>query len=130
MQEIKLNVAGKNKGHYVPGMISNGMLYISGQLSVDLDTRRIPEGGVEAHMRQALMNVERVLQQAGCGRNDVVQCRVYISDIGYWDAINDVYREFFGEHMPARIVVPVPALHFGCMVEIEAVAELPDGKAD
>ena len=125
MQKVELQVAGQNKGHYAPGMISNGMLYISGQLSIDLDTRQVPQGGVEEHMRLALHNVDRVLQAAGCSRSDVVQCRVYIADISYWDAINEVYREFFGEHTPARIVVPVPALHFGCLTEIEAVAEMP-----
>ena len=60
----------------------------------------------------------------GLTKDQVVQCRVYIADVSYWDAINEVYGEFFGEHKPARIVVPVPALHFGCLVEIEAVAEV------
>ena len=124
MQKVTLKTAGENKGHYVPGMISNGMLYISGQLSIDLDTRKVPEGGVKEHMALALHNVERVLEAAGCTKNDVVQCRVYTSDVSCWDEINDVYREFFGEHMPARIVVSVPALHFSCKIEIEAVAEV------
>ena len=123
MRKISLNVKGENKGHYAPGMISGNQLYISGQLSIDLDTRKVPDGGVEDHMKLALHNVERVLKAAGLERKDVVQCRVYIADIEYWNAINEVYREFFGEHTPARIVVPVPALHFGCLVEIEAVAE-------
>ena len=124
MKEITLDVKGENKGHYVPGMISNGMLYISGQLSLDLDTRKAPEGGAEAHMAQALHNVERVLTAAGLGREDVVQCRIYIADVSYWDAVNQVYRDFFGSHRPARIVVAVPALHFGCLGEIEAIAEV------
>lgn len=124
MKKIIPETKGENKGHYTPGIVSNGMLYISGQLSLDPDTRQLPEGGVEAHMLQALLNVERVLNAAGLGRGDVVQCRVYIADIEYWDAINAVYRDFFGDHKPARIVVPVPALHFGCLVEIEAVAEM------
>ena len=58
------------------------------------------------------------------GREQVVQCRIYVTDIENWDAVNRVYSEYFGNHKPARIVVPVPALHFGCLVEIEAVAEL------
>ncbi len=124
MKEIIPQYKGENKGHYSPGIVSNGTLYISGQLSIDPDTRKVPEGGVEEHMALALRNVERVLTEAGLTRDDVVQCRVYIADISYWDAINGVYREFFGQHKPARIVVPVPALHFGCLVEIEAVAEM------
>lgn len=124
MKKIFLDVAGKNKGHYAPGVISGNNLYISGQLSIDLDTRKVPEGSIEEHMKLALHNIEKVLKAAGLERKDVVQCRIYVVDINFWDAINDVYRDFFGEHMPARIVVPVPTLHFGCMVEIEAVAEV------
>lgn len=124
MKQVFLDVKGENKGHYAPGVISNGMLYISGQLSLNLDTREVAVGGPEKHMELALYNVERVLKAAGLTKEQVVQCRIYISDVSYWDAINDVYREFFGEHIPARIVVPVPALHFGCLVEIEAVAEV------
>ena len=67
---------------------------------------------------------DRVLKAAGVTKDNVVQCRIYISDVSYWDAINEVYGKFFGEHKPARVVVPVPALHFGCLVEIEAVAEM------
>ena len=124
MKQVFLDAKGVNKGHYAPGVISNGMLYISGQLSLDLDTREVAVGGPDKHMEQALINLDRVLKAAGLTRENVVQCRIYIADVNYWDAINEVYGEFFGEHKPARIVVPVPALHFGCLVEIEAVAEL------
>lgn len=62
------------------------MLYISGQLSIDPDTRKVLESGIEAHARLALANVERVLQAAGLSRTDVVQCRVYVSDIDQWDS--------------------------------------------
>ncbi len=123
MKEVTLNVKGKNKGHYVPGIISNGTLYISGQLSLDLDTREVAQGGVREHMRQSLRNVERVLEAAGLTRKDVVLCRVYVAGIDNWDDINDEYRNFFGTHKPARIVISAKEIHFGCLVEIEAVAE-------
>ena len=124
MEKISVNYLSENKGHYTPGIISNGMLYISGQLSIDPDTRKVPEGGIDEHARLALNNVERVLKSAKLTRNDVVQCRVYVSDIEKWDEVNKIYAEFFGEHKPVRIVVPVVKLHFGCLVEIEAIAEV------
>lgn len=124
MEKIEPKYSGENKGHYTPGIISNGMLYISGQLSIDPDTRKVPEGGMETHAKLALQNVDRVLKEAGLCRNDVVQCRVYVSDINQWDIVNKVYAEFFGEHKPARCVVPVAKLHFGCLIEIEAIAEV------
>ncbi len=125
MKQIAPKYLVENKGHYTPGIVSNGMLYISGQLSIDPDTRRLPEGGLEGHARQALANVDRVLREAGLGRDSVVLCRVYIADMEGWDTVNRIYAEFFGTHKPARVVVPTGRLHFGCLVEIEAVAEIP-----
>lgn len=123
MQKVNLIVSGENKGHYTPGIISQGLLFISGQLSLDLDTREVAKGGVREHMRQALTNLGRVLEAAGLTAKDVVQCRIYVVGIDNWDEINEEYAAFFGEHKPARIVVSASELHFGCMVEIEAVAE-------
>ncbi len=125
MKAVFPEAKGENKGHYAPGIISRGMLYISGQLSKDPDTGLVPPPDIGLHMELALSNVERVLKAAGLTKEQVVQCRIYITDIGYWDRVNEVCRAFFGAHKPARIVVPVPALHFGCLAEIEAVAEMP-----
>lgn len=117
---------GENKGHYTAGVISRGMLYVSGQLSIDPDTREVCQDDIKDHTRLALDNVDRVLKEAGVSRNDVVMCRVYTPDVNYWGPINEVYAEFFGEHKPARVIVSTTTLHFGCLVEIEAVAEMPE----
>lgn len=126
MQKVFLDVKSKNPGHYAPGIISKGMLYVSGQLPKDLDTGKIVEGGIDVQAKQALANVERVLIAGGCTLTDVVMCRVYISNMDNWDVVNKVYADYFGEHMPARVVVPTRDLHFGALVEIEAMAELPE----
>lgn len=113
----------ENKGHYSPGVLSKGMLYISGQLPLDAQTGRVTGEGMEEQARAALAGVGRVLQAAMLERDSVVQCRVYVTDIGEWDAVNRAFAEFFGAHKPARAVVPVTALHYDCLVEIEALAE-------
>jgi 2-iminobutanoate/2-iminopropanoate deaminase len=115
---------GKNKGHYSAGVISHGMLFISGQLSLDPYTREVCKGDVRAHTRQALANVDRVLKEAGATRDQVVYCRIYTPCAANWDDINAEYAEFFGDHRPGRIIVATNDLHFGCLVEIEAIAEL------
>lgn len=102
------------------------MLYVSGQLPVDQDTGKIIEGDVAAHALMALNNVESVLIEAKLTRKHVVQCRVYIPDVAYWDVVNKVYAEFFGEHKPSRVMVPSRELHNGALVEIEAIAELEE----
>jgi len=125
MEKVTLDVKGVNKGHYTPGILSNGLLFISGQLSLDMDTRRVAQGGVREHMKKALVNMGRVLKAAGLTSDNVVQCRIYVAGMENWDDINEEYAAFFGEHKPARLVVSTNELHFGCMVEIEAVAECP-----
>ena len=79
---------------------------------------------IEEQTKDALHNVELVLKAAGCTKENVVMCRVYIPDVAHWDTVNAVYADFFGEHRPARVIVPSRALHNGALVEIEAVAEL------
>lgn len=114
----------KGGGHYSPGVISNGMLYISGQLPVDPQTGNTISGDVSAHALKALQNMERILVAAGLSKENVVLCRVYIPDVALWGAVNSVYADFFGDHRPARVVVPSRALHGGALVEVEAMAEL------
>ncbi|MFZ2258131.1 MAG: Rid family detoxifying hydrolase [Clostridiaceae bacterium] len=114
----------KAGGHYSPGVISNGMLYISGQLPVDPETGNTITGDVSAHALRALQNMELILIAAGLSKKNVVLCRVYISDVALWANVNSVYASFFGDHRPARVVVPSRSLHGGALVEVEAMAEL------
>lgn len=112
------------RGHYSPGMICHGVLYVSGQTSADPATGLPTAGGFEAEMEMALHKLESVLRAAGCAKEDVVMCRVYLPSADLWDRANRVYSAFFGEHRPARIVLPVGPLSKGCQVEIEAIAEI------
>lgn len=122
MKKIETQYSVRNGGHYSPGIIHNGTLYISGQLSVNPETGEVPEGGIKAEVKQALENINTVLRAAGLSRKNVINCRVYIPDVAYWPDVNEEYAEFFGSHKPARIVVPTRELHSGCLVEIEAIA--------
>lgn len=126
MRVIEADFKGCNPGHYCSAMASHGMLYISGILSIDPDTREVCRGGIREHTQLALANLDRVLAAAGIGRNDVVLCRIYTPSARYWHDINAVYAGFFGPHKPARSVAPTSGLHMDCLVEIEAVAELKD----
>lgn len=122
MQTIVTEYSARDGGHYVPAMEHNGVLYISGQLSIDPTTGEIADG-VEAQTRQALANLELVLTTAGLTKTDVIQCRLYTPDVAHWPEINSAYSTFFGDHKPARVVVPSSNLYGGCLVEIEAVAD-------
>lgn len=111
--------------HYTPGVLTGNTLYISGQVPTNPETGIMPEGIVD-QTGECLKNMERVLSAAGLDRTNVVMCRVYISDSKFWDTANEAYGSFFGDHRPARIIVPTPGLRPGLLVEIEAIAEKHD----
>lgn len=110
------------KGHYSPGIEHNGLIYVSGQLPMDLVTREPFAGAIEEQTELALRNVEAVLQAAGSDLNHVLQFTIYVSDIELWGAVNKTYAEIMGDHRPARAVIPVKDLHFDTKIEIQAIA--------
>lgn len=122
MNPIETQYSVRDDGHYVPAMEVGGTYYISGQLSINPETGKVPEGGIKAEAQQALDNLETVLKASGLKRENVAMCRVYVPDVEYWPELNEVYSKFFGAHRPARIVVPSNNLYAGCLVEVEAVA--------
>ena len=126
MREIFIETKAVNKGHYVPGIVSKGVLYVSGQLPMNHETGVMENGDINAQAKMALHKVDLVLRAAGTSRELVTMCRVYIPDMALWDEVNSIYAEFFGDHKPARVVVPTRELHHGVLVEIEATAEMPD----
>lgn len=113
-------------GHYSQGIVHNGLLYVSGMLAVDPRTGEKKLGTIEEQTRQCLENIEGVLRAAGTSRERVLKCTCYVSDIELWGRVNAVYAEFFGDHKPARAVVPTRELHFGFQVEIECVAAVEE----
>ena len=121
MKLIQTKYSKDSKGHYSPGVLHNGILYISGQVSINPETKEKP-AGFELEVKQALNNVALVLKEAGLKKEDVLMVRAYIPTIDLWDAFNATFAEWFGEHKPARVVIPCRELHHGCRVEIEATA--------
>ena len=114
------------KGHYSPGVEHNGLIYVSGQLPMTLDTREPFTGSIEEQTELALRNVEAVLHAAGSDLQHVVQFTIYVSDMELWEAVNAAYARVMGDHRPARAIVPVKDLHFGTKIEIQAIAAKKD----
>lgn len=125
MKTITTDNALKPSGHYSQAIAYNGLIYTSGQLAFDHETGEKRQGSIEEETRQVLTNMELVLKEAGSSREKVLKTTLYLSDIALWDRVNRVYADFFGDHKPARSVVPTHGeLHFGFHVELEAVAAL------
>ena len=112
------------RGHYSPAMILGNTMYISGQTSADPATGLPAVGGFEAEMKMALGKMESILKAAGYTKENVAMVKIYLPSMELWGKANEVYSEFFGDHKPARIVLPVGELNKGCLVELEAVAEV------
>ena len=122
MKMISTPDAPAPAGHYSQAVVHGDLVFVSGQLAVDAATGRKFAGTVEEQTKIALENVAAILRAAGSDIDRVLKTTVYISDIELWGRVNEVYAEFFGDHRPARAVVPTRDLHFGFKVEIEAVA--------
>jgi 2-iminobutanoate/2-iminopropanoate deaminase len=111
-------------GHYSHAVSTGGLVFVSGQLPIAPDGTKLSDRNFEQQARQALANVAAALASAATRIDELVQVRVYVTDINDWPVFDRVYAEWIGAVRPARAVVPVPALHYGFRIEIEAVASV------
>ena len=113
-------------GPYSQAVQVGGLVYTAGQLGIVPGTKEFAGPDIEAQTRQALENLEAVLEVGDSCLKHVVKTTVFLQDIGEFARMNAVYAEFFSETPPARSAVQVAALPLGGRVEIEAVAEVCD----
>lgn len=109
-------------GHYSQATVHNDTVYISGLLPVKIGLPPDSDITFEEQVFLVLNHLNEILLEAGSAREKVLKVSIFISDIGNWPKVNEIYKEFFGEHKPARIVVPVMDLHFGFGIELDAIA--------
>lgn len=109
-------------GHYSHAVTGGGLVFVSGQLPIAPDGSKLNEASFAEQARQVLDNVARALVGAGSGVEKLLQVRVYVTDIASWPEFNAIYAQWAGNARPARAVVPVPQLHYGFKIEVEAVA--------
>ena len=116
IKRIETTDAPKPAGHYSQGVVHNGLVFVSGQLSIDPETGERKLGSIEEQTEQALRNVHDL--------EKVLKMTLYVADINLWEAVNKVYIRVLGENRPARAVIPSGPLHYGFLIEIEAVAAI------
>lgn len=112
-------------GHYSHVCTAAGLVYVSGQLPVDAQGKPLSDQPFEVQATQVLKNIDACLRTAGASREDLVQVRVFVTDIAAWPIFNRIYADWIGDHKPARAVAESSALHFGAGVEVEAIALQP-----
>lgn len=119
---IETDAAPKPQGHYVQAIDTAGLVFVSGQLPTSMDGAPRADMPFEAQARQSLANLLAIVDRAGLRRDRIAKVTAYLVGVEHWSAFNAIYAEAFGPHRPARSVVPVPALHHGYLIELEAIA--------
>ncbi|MFB6309019.1 MAG: Rid family detoxifying hydrolase [Haloarculaceae archaeon] len=109
-------------GAYSQATETDDLVFTAGQIALTPEGDLLDEAAIDVQTQQALENVEAILEEAGCGLEDVLKVTVYLDDIDDFEAMNETYSTFFEEDPPARSAVEAGALPKGVAVEIEAVA--------
>lgn len=118
---IETDKAPKAIGPYSQAVLSENLLFTSGQLPIDPAAGKIVEGTIEERTHMVLKNLQAIAQEAGTSLDKVVKTTVFLTDMNDFQAVNKVYAEYFKEPFPARSAYQVAALPLGANVEIEAI---------
>lgn len=119
---IQTTDAAPAGGHYVQATMFQNQIYVSGQLPVRPDGTHTFSESFQVQARQAIANLLAIVNAAGSDVTKILKVTVYLVGVKHWPEFNSIYSELFGEAKPARAIVPVPELHHGYLVEIDAIA--------
>jgi 2-iminobutanoate/2-iminopropanoate deaminase len=124
-KSVQTDTAPAAVGPYSQGIISGGLMFVSGQLGLDPQTGQLTGSDLASQAARALENLGNILTAGGYVLTDVVAVDVYLTDMGGFTEFNTLYEGVFGSHKPARAVVEVSALPKGACVEIKCIAHKP-----
>ena len=122
VDRITTNAAPKPAGHYSQACCHGNLVFVSGQLPISPEGKVLSDKSFEDQARQTIANMLSIVKASGSGPDRVLKVTAFIVGNENWPSFNGVYAELLGAYKPARSVVPVPALHHGCLIELEAIA--------
>lgn len=122
IERVQTDKAPAAIGPYSQGVKAGGLVFFSGQIPLDPASGQLVEGGVAEQADQVMANIEAVLAAAGLRFADVVKTTIFLTDMGDFATVNEIYGRRFEGIFPARSTVQVAALPKGAKVEIECVA--------
>ena len=108
-------------GPYSQGIAAGPLRFVSGQLGMNPETGDLVTDELAGQARQALKNLQQIVEAGGCKLNQVVAVDVFLTDMTKFSEFNEIYQEFFSEHRPARAVIEVSALPKGGCVELKCI---------
>jgi 2-iminobutanoate/2-iminopropanoate deaminase len=112
-------------GPYSAAIDAGDFVFVSGQIPLDSATGKLIGGDIAAQARQSLENLKTILEAAGLGFADVVKTTIFLTNMGDFAAVNEVYKTYVAEPYPARSTIAVAALPMGAKVEIEMTVLRP-----
>ena len=121
-KQIQTTQAPSAIGPYSQAIRSGEFLYTSGQIALNPENMEMMNGAIEEETEWVLKNLEAILKADGMSLAHVIKTTVYLTNLGEFARVNQVYENFFGETKPARACVQVAALPKGAKVEIDAIA--------
>jgi 2-iminobutanoate/2-iminopropanoate deaminase len=111
-------------GPYSQAVQAGNLLFISGQVAINPATGNVEAGDVAAETRQVMQNLQAILNEAGIDFSNIVKTTIFLSDMGLFAAVNEVYGSFFSSSYPARETVAVKGLPKNVNVEISMIAAI------
>ncbi|HJP62753.1 MAG TPA: RidA family protein [Mucilaginibacter sp.] len=109
-------------GPYSQAIVAGGLVFVAGQIPIDLSTGEVVPGGIKAQTRQVMEFIGAILTQAGLSFDNVVKASLFLTDLGDFSQVNEVYGTYFTGKFPARETVQVAALPRNAGVEISVIA--------
>ena len=121
LKSIQTDKAPAAIGPYSQGIAAGPFRFVSGQVGLDPTTGKLVGEDFSAQARQVLQNLQRIVEAGGGSLQQVAAVDVFLTDIGKFSEFNDIYKEIFSDHRPARAVVEVSALPIGAQVEAKCI---------
>lgn len=121
---INTNKAPAPIGPYNQAVISNNVIYVSGQIPLNPETNQLITGDIAIETHQVMRNLDAILKEAGLNFNHVIKSTIFLTDMSLFAAVNEVYGSYFSADYPARETVAVKGLPKNVNVEISVIATM------
>ena len=124
-ESVRTSQAPRPNGHYSQAVVYQGQVFLSMQLPLSPEDGSLSEG-LEAQVERVISNCNAILIAAGSGLSQVLSVTIYLAEVADWNHVDALFARRFGEHRPARGVVPVSALHLGAKVGMQMIGYVTD----
>ena len=119
---IQINNAPAPVGPYSQGILQNNLLFISGQIPLDPQTKELKVSSIETATHRVMLNIKALLESANMQMTDVIKCSIFLIDLNDFNTVNEIYASYFSGVYPARETVQVSKLPLNVPIEISCIA--------